>query len=198
MTTIIDLENTLPLRAPTPAHPLLGSKKGVGYLVYPLVELTEKERDELLAALHEDDIGPHACRLVEGLQPQTLRETYDHHIRVRDEDETIHPYFFIAVEKASSDSVLAVYYKAPGADGGQVVGVSRCAIREADVMGANLDVGNIDWIEYKEAEEEKFGSESPYTNPRYFSKDPRALKDDESSTSKRCVYAWFCLVPRRK
>jgi hypothetical protein len=67
MTTIIDLENTLPLRAPTPAHPLLGSKKGVGYLVYPLVELTEKGRDELLATLHEDDIGPHACRLVERL-----------------------------------------------------------------------------------------------------------------------------------
>ncbi|KAG9660984.1 hypothetical protein KCU81_g9903, partial [Aureobasidium melanogenum] len=60
-------------------------------------------------------------------------------------------------------------------------------------MGANLDVGNISWIEYKEAEQEKFGSESPYTNKRYFSRDPREPKDTDSHTS---VYAWFSIVSR--
>ncbi|THY02193.1 hypothetical protein D6D01_10311 [Aureobasidium pullulans] len=129
MTSTTELENTLPLKAPTPAHPQIGPKKGIEYL-------------------------------------------------------------------ASSDSVLVVYLKAPGADGHHVIGVSRCAIKEADLMGANLDVGNIDWIEYKEAEEEKFGSESPYTNPRYFSTDPRVPREDNSATSEKCVYAWFSLVPR--
>ncbi|THZ34048.1 hypothetical protein D6C88_10497 [Aureobasidium pullulans] len=148
----------------------------------------------LLAALHRDDLGPRACRLVKDFQPRTLREAFDHHSRVRDEDETIHPYFFIAVEKESSDSVLVVYLKAPGADGHHVVGVNRCAMWEADLVGANLDVGNIDWIEYKEAEEEKFGSESPYTNPRYFSRDPRVPREDDSTTSENCVYAWFSLL----
>jgi len=119
-------------------------------------------------------------------------------VECRDEDETTHPYFFIAVEEASSDSVLVVYLKAPGADGHHVVGVNRCAIGEADLVGANLDVGNIDWIAYKEAEEERFGSESPYTNPRYFSKDPRVPREDDSTTSENCVYAWFSLVPRRE
>lgn len=88
-----------------------------------------------------------------------------------------------------------VYPKAPGADGESVVGVSRCAIGEANLLGANLDVGNIDWIEYKEAEEEKFGSGSPYTNQRYFSRDPREPKDTGSHTT---VYAWFSIVPRRE
>ncbi|THX11011.1 hypothetical protein D6D13_05017 [Aureobasidium pullulans] len=196
MTTTTELENTLPLKASTPAHPQIGPKKGIECLVYSLVKLTLDGTNGLLAALHQDDIGPRACRLVKDFQPRSLREAYDHHSRVRDEDETIHPYFFIAVEKASSDSVLVVYLKAPGADGHHVVGVSRCAIGEADLVGANLDVGNIDWIEYKEAEEEKFGSESPYTNPRYFSKDPRVPREDDSTTSENCVYAWFSLVSR--
>ena len=198
MTTTTELENTLLLKASTPAHPRVGPKKGIEYLVYSLVKLTSDGTNGLLAALHQDDIGPRACRLVKDFQPRSLREAFDHHGRVRDEDETIHPYLFIAVEKASSDSVLVVYLKAPGADGHHVVGVNRCAIGEADLVGANLDVGNIDWIEYKEAEEEKLGSESPYTNPRYFSKDPRVPREDDSTTSENCVYAWFSLVPRRE
>ena len=198
MTTTTELDNTLPLKASTPAHPQIGPKKGIEYLVYSLVKLTSDGTNGLLAALHQDDYGPRACRLVKDFQPRTLREAFDHHSRVRDEDETIHPYFFIAVEKESSDSVLVVYLKAPGADGHHVVGVNRCAIGEADLVGPNLDVGNIDWIEYKEAEEEKFGSESPYTNPRYFSKDPRVPREDGSTTTENCVYAWFSLVPRRE
>lgn len=80
--------------------------------------------------------------------------------------------------------------------GESVIGVSRCAIDEANLMGANLDVGNIDWIEYKEVEEEKSGSESPYTNKRYFTRDPRQPKSpDDAHTT---VYAWFSIVPRRK
>ena len=62
-----------------------------------------------------------------------------------------------------------MYLKVPGADGHHVIGVSRCAIGEADLMSANLDVGNIHWIAYKEAEEEiPFRYKSPYTNKRYF------------------------------
>lgn len=42
----------------------------------------------------------------------------------------------------------------------RTVNVTRCQMREAELMGANLDVGNIDWSEYKEVDEEKHGGPS--------------------------------------
>lgn len=70
-----------------------------------------------------------------------------------------------------------MYLKVLGADGHLVIGVSRRAIGEADLMSANLDVGDIDQIAYKEAEEEiPFRCESPYTNKRYFSKRSQSAK----------------------
>lgn len=87
------------------------------------------------------------------------------------------------------------YLKAPGANGKFVVGVSRCAINEANLMRAILDIGNISWIGYEEVEEEHFGSESPYTNTRYYARDPREPKDVDSHTT---VYAWFSIISRRK
>ncbi|KAK6002940.1 hypothetical protein QM012_000785 [Aureobasidium pullulans] len=193
MTTSIEYENTLPLRASESRYPLIGPKKGVKDQVYSLVQLTEKESNELHDTLNQDDYGPHACCVVKDFQGTTLREAFNHHACIKNEDETVHPYFFIVLEEESSKSVLVVDLKAPGADGESVVGVSRCAIHEADLMGANLDVDNIDCIEYKEAEEEKFGSESPYTNERYFARDPREPKDTVSNIT---AYAWFSIVPR--
>lgn len=198
MTTTTDIENTLPLKAPEPAHPMIGPKKAVRYQVYPLVGLSQEETAELLQSLHQDEIGPHACRVVEEFQARSLREAFDYHIRVRDEDKAIHPYFFVAVETASPKSVLVVYLRAPGADGNHIIGVSRCATSEADLMGANLDVGNIGWIEYKEAEEADFEGQNPYGNSRYLSRDPTRSRDKASSAYMRCVYAWFSLVPRRE
>ncbi|CAD0100763.1 unnamed protein product, partial [Aureobasidium mustum] len=193
VTTSTEHEKTLPLQTPEPAHPLIGPKRGVKYQVYPLRQLTQDESDTLLETLHQDEFGPHVCRVVNDFQGRTLREAFDHHIRVRDEDKTIHPYCFVALGEASSRSVLVVYLKAPGANSEFVVGVSRCGIDEADLMGANLDVGDISWIEYKEAEEERFGSESPYTNTRYYARDPREPKDVDSHMT---VYACFSIVSR--
>jgi hypothetical protein len=56
-------------------------------------------------------------------------------------------------------------------------------------MGADLDVGDSDFIEYKGAEEKSFVIESLYANLRYFYKDLRMPKDDIPSTSKERVYA---------
>lgn len=195
MTTSTEFENTLPLKAPQPKYPLIGPERGVKYQVYHLTELTHEESDELVEVLHQDDFAPHTCHVANDFQGRTLREAFDHYVRVRDGDETVHPDFFVVFEKKSSDSVLVVYLKAPGADGEFTVGVSRCVIGEANLMSANLDVGNIDWIEYKEAEEEKFGAESPYTNKRYFARDPREPKTTDSHTT---AYAWFSIVPRCK
>jgi hypothetical protein len=64
-------------------------------------------------------------------------------------------------------------------------------------VGATLDVGNIAFIEYKQAVEESFGIESPHANLRHFYKDPRLPKDDIPSVSKECVYAWFSCFERK-
>jgi hypothetical protein len=199
MSSTTDSENALPLEAPTAEFPLTSPSQAVKYQVYSLADLSLEERQKLIERLHEDDAGPHNCRLSSGDRlAQSLREVYDYHIRARDQDKTIHPYFFVVVEQSTPHDLLVVYLKASRSDGKRVVGVCRCGVGEADLMGANLDVGNIDWIEYKEAEQEKFGGDSPYTNPRYFLKDPRTLKQDDTSAPATIAYAWFSLVPRRK
>lgn len=100
MTTSTEHEKTLSLQTPEPAHPLIGPKRGVKYQVYPQRQLAQDESASLLGTLHQDEFGPHACRVVNDFQGRTFREAFNHHIHVRDEDKTIHPYFFFALEEA--------------------------------------------------------------------------------------------------
>jgi hypothetical protein len=48
-----------------------------------------------------------------------------------------------------------------------VVGVCRCGVDMANSIAANLEVGNMDWMDFKEDEEHEWGGEDPYTNSRY-------------------------------
>jgi hypothetical protein len=52
------------------------------------------------------------------------------------------------------------------------VGVCRCDLETATQIKANLEVGNMDWVDYKEMEQEDFGGENVYGNERYYPVDP--------------------------
>lgn len=177
MTTSLELEATLPLQAPEAAFPINKPMPHLTYSVYALVKLDNAQMDSMRKALNANPDCSTECRWPPDGRHQhsTLKEVYDHHIGLRDSDNTVHPYFFIVVENLDVATVLIVNLKAPTQrhDAQSVIGVSHCSVGQAALAGANLDIGNMTWNDYKESEHEKFGGEGPYTNTRYYPTDPR-------------------------
>lgn len=195
MATTLDLEATLPLQAPEAAFPINRPMPHLIYTVYTLAELDEAQMNSTASALNANkDCSTH-CRWSPDSRHQhpTLREIYDHHIKLRDIDPTVHPYFFIVVDNLNMETVLIVNLKAPTHrdEARRVIGVSRCSINQATLAGANLDIGNMTWNDYKESEHEKFGGESPYTNTRYYPVDPR---NKIKCLTAETVYACYSLT----
>jgi hypothetical protein len=110
---------------------------------------------------------------------RTLRDIYDHHIEASKEDNEMHPYLFIVADQVDWDTegVLLVYVHAdralgrpnePNDDYENTVGVLRCGVEMADCICCNLEISNMDFIEFKEKEERERNGEDVYTNKRYF------------------------------
>ena len=196
MTTTLEFEATLPLQAPEAAFPINRPMPHLTYTVYTLANLDQAHMDSVLQALNANpDCSTHCRWSPDGKhQHPTLRDIYNHHISLRDINNTVHPYFFIVVENLDVEPVLIVNLKAPTNrdDARRVIGVSRCSINQATLAGANLDIGNMTWNDYKESEHERFGGESPYTNTRYYPTDPRENNREPAQTE--TVYACYSLT----
>lgn len=191
------LEETLPLEAPEAAHPIVKPTNKWQYSVYYITDLSNSQQQQLLSDLNSNDLGTQTCRFAPGQSHHpSLKEAYDHHIKARDDDETIHPYIFFAADTKDLSTVLVVDVKASSEreDAKFVVGVCRCATKEADLMAVNLDVGNVPWIDHKESEEAKFGGPSVYANKRYFPDDPCEKSEPVKEDLGGPRYAWFSLV----
>lgn len=50
--------------------------------------------------------------------------------------------------------------------------VGRCGVDDASAIGANLEIANMDWVEFKLMEMKTWGGESPLKNKRYFDREP--------------------------
>lgn len=172
MASTKDLEDTLPL-----VDTGLDTTKdnlGKHYTVYTLISLHPSKLQELIDDINNAEDSTSSSRLAPDpdFSGQSLRDIYDYHTRIRDEDETIHPCYLIVADQDDwkTNGVLMVYtaVETDASDPAYVVGVGRCGWDWADSCGANLDIANMDWIDFKEVERDEWGGEDPYENKRYF------------------------------
>ncbi|KAK7745584.1 hypothetical protein SLS62_009761 [Diatrype stigma] len=96
----------------------------------------------------------------------TLRDVYEHHVRARDADPSVHPLYFVVADRADwrAEGLLAVHLDCGYGEEEDRVGVGRCGVDWADSWGVNLDIGNMDWMDLKEMEEQEWGGEDPYAD----------------------------------
>lgn len=203
MTSTKTLEETLPLVPSRPAITFVKPSLRTKYSIYTTTTPENSQRQQLLADLHSGEYTNQSCRLApDELQNAQLRDVYNYHIRVRDQDDSIHQFYFIVADQPNWDTagVLTVYLnvhtyrKVPNT----VIGVSRGSVRGplgAESTGMNLGVGNIQWTDVKHTEHNQSNGEDPFTNRRYFASDPRTAI---TATYDSTIYAWYSLVRRGK
>ena len=138
------------------------------YAVYALTQLNQQQLQNLQTDLNSAEESTGGCKLAP--QPdfsgRLLRDVYDYHIRIRDEDQSVHPLYFIVADQAdwTNKGILAIDL-ACNFDGEEDrVGVGRCSVDMAESWGANLNIGNLDWMDLKEQEERDWGGEDPYAD----------------------------------
>jgi hypothetical protein len=87
------------------------------------------------------------------------------------------------------------------------VGVGRCSSVEADSWGANIDIGNQDWLDLKEKEAVEWGGDDPYGNDDDNDGDKPGVGATTSQGTtvqspttltepRKKVYGWYSLVER--
>lgn len=167
-------EETLPLVAPPPAITFIKPSQKTKYSVYTTTPLENSQRQQLLADLHSDEDSNQSCRLApDEFQNNTLRDVYDYHIRARDEDDSIHPFYFIVADQPDWNNagilIVDLNVLTDRKEPSNVIGVSRGSVSGplgAESMGMNLDIGNIEWTDVKHNEHNDWNGEHPFTNRR--------------------------------
>ncbi|KAH0366081.1 hypothetical protein KCU65_g5540, partial [Aureobasidium melanogenum] len=170
------LEATLPLHDSNhnrAGHTLIGQCP-----IYSLIAFDEQSLKELETDINEaeDSTSKYILITKPDLSDCILRDVYDHHIRLRGEDEEIHPTLFIVVDQRDykKQSVLVVDRRVLTETDQTVIGILRCGYDDADCYCANLDIGNVSFIDFKMEEQRLWGGDDPYENPRYSSQDATA------------------------
>ncbi|KAI9669009.1 MAG: hypothetical protein M1831_000601 [Alyxoria varia] len=91
-----------------------------------------------------------------------LRDVYEYHVRLREDDHSVHPLWFIVAVSGDykNDGVLLVGLNT----GDDKVGKVRCHLDEASLNGVNLDIANTGWYELLESEAREFREDNgaPY------------------------------------
>ena len=133
---------------------------------------------------------------------------YDYFIHLRDQDDTIHPlYFIVADQEDFSRNGVVVVLLNSSQDEEDIVGVGRCSNVEADSWGANIDIGNQDWLDLKEKEAVEWGGDDPYGNDDDNDGDKPGVGATTSQGTtvqspttltepRKKVYGWYSLVER--
>lgn len=189
-----DLEDTLPVTAPpTDRHSM---EKGSKYPIYSVVPLDSAGLRRLEHDVNtlEDSTGNSFLAPQADFSGRSLRNIYDYHVKMREEDFGIHPLYFIVADQEDwiNKGVLVVLLMVGTDSPEHVVGVSRCSISNADLYGANLDVGNLDWMDIKESEEQDWNGDDPYANRRYYPRDPREPRTPVEGWR----YGWYSVVQK--
>ncbi|KAG9520883.1 hypothetical protein KCU93_g7560, partial [Aureobasidium melanogenum] len=192
MASTKQLEDTLPLC--DSYYNRAGDTLSKQWPVYSLVAFDERDFKELEREINEaeDSTGNSVLITKSDFSNGTLRDVYDHHIRLRDENHEIHPTLFVAVDQRDyqTKGVLVVDLRVLTDTCQTVIGVLRCGYDDADLYCANLDIANVSFIDYKEEEQRLWDGDDPYENKRYFSKDATS----QPPPSSKQHYAWYSNV----
>ena len=182
MVSTKQLEDTLPLQ--DPRHGQFADTLGKQWPIYTLVAFDDQELQQLESDINkaEDSTGQSVLITTPNLSNRTLRDIYEHRLQLREKDDKIHPTLFSVAEQKDyqTKGVLVIDLQVMTDTSQNVIGVLRCGYDDADLYCANLDIGNVDFIDYKEEEQRLWGGDNPYENQRYFSKDSSlpAASDD--------------------
>ncbi|GAB7343799.1 hypothetical protein MBLNU457_1770t1 [Dothideomycetes sp. NU457] len=177
MASTKELQKTLPRHAPNNERHTIDDLDRK-FAIYSLVNLETSQLKGIertlntSAVVHEeiDDEGTSCAKLAN--QPdfhgRTLRDVYDHHVRVRDESDWMDPLYFIVLDQEdyTAKGTLAVYLYTYDDEEENRVGVGRCAFDWAVDWGVNFRIGNMSWYELKESEHADWGGDDPYEDDK--------------------------------
>ncbi|KAK0638158.1 hypothetical protein DIS24_g10107 [Lasiodiplodia hormozganensis] len=161
------------------------------FAVYSIANLDQARLQALEAKLNSAEYAAGTCKLAP--QPsflgRPLRDVFDYHVRVRDEDTTIHPLYFIVAVYADykTDGVIVVHLNTGQGEQEDRVDKARCAVDMAASWGMNFGIGNMDWEDLKEEEQDNYGGDQPTTLP--------SQPSQPAPTTVRWQYSCWSLVP---
>ncbi|GAB7363539.1 hypothetical protein MBLNU230_g3807t1 [Neophaeotheca triangularis] len=195
-----EIETSLPLTAPAPVRK---APQGYNFLVYITANLDKKQRETLQFDIHDYSNTAKVSKFAPGnYTGKSIREVYQQHLNIRDNEPTAHPTLFIVADgidwKTHGLLVLDLAVRTEERHPRHVIGVVRTAASGAlgaEILGMNLEIGNRTWTEVKKTEMTEFGGEDPLSNRRYYLVDPRTA---ESPVYDSVVYAWYSLARRAK
>lgn len=196
MASTNDLASTLPKKAPNTAHHR-DTLNGLGrykFAIYTTASLDSTSLHQLEASINSAELSTHNSKLAPEPSKSSLRDVYDYHLALRDRDDTIHPLYFIVADRADlpDAGVLVVHLNCGIDNEDDVVGVARCGVDMADSHGANIDIGNIDWLDIKEEEADSWGGDTPYADrPEGDAQPPLP-----PTKSRPVTYGWYSLVQK--
>ncbi|KAB2105988.1 hypothetical protein AG0111_0g6212 [Alternaria gaisen] len=212
MSSTKDIAKTLPKKAPNAEHhrATLDGLSRTKFAIFHTAALDVLARQQLEESINTDETSTGRSKLAP--QPdfsgRSLRDVYDYFIHLRDQDDTIHPlYFIVADQEDFSRNGVVVVLLNSSQDEKDIVGVGRCSNVEADSWGANIDIGNQDWLDLKEEEAVEWGGDDPYGNDDDNDGDKRGVgattsqgTTAQSTTTltepRKKVYGWYSLVER--
>lgn len=173
MASTRELEDSLPLIGPIVEDDFsyLDPTKIAVYTLLALKIEQLKQLEQGIRAADQDACTPATLSTTQpAFHDQRLLDIYNHHIHTRDEESGFHPFYFIVADQEdwAEKGVLFVHLAASTWQRESFVGVCRCDLETASQIGPNLDMANSDWEHYKVMEQDEFGGEDPYENPRYF------------------------------
>ncbi|KAI0379783.1 hypothetical protein F5Y04DRAFT_259139 [Hypomontagnella monticulosa] len=163
--------------------------------VYSIVPLDRSTLENLVDRLNAaEDIEPGTCKLAPepDFANRPLLDVYNYHLQLRDRDHSIHPLYFIVAADADceKDGVIVVYLHTGQDDEEDRVDKARSSIDWAASWGINFDIGNMDWEDLKEEEENEWGDRAMPWAPVSQQPAPPATEPP------RFQYACFSLVEK--
>ncbi|KAI4655827.1 hypothetical protein J4E93_000542 [Alternaria ventricosa] len=200
MSSTKDLAKTLPKKAPNTEYhrATLNGLNRFKFAIFYTAALDTADSQRLEESINTGELSTGRSKFAP--QPdfsgRSLRDVYDYFIELRDQDDTIHPLYFIVADQKDFDTngVLVVLLNS-SQDEEDIPGVGRCSNVEADSWGSNIDIGNQDWFDLKEREAEEWGGDDPYADDDDKDDKPtQGLATSDASPKK--VYGWYSLVKK--
>ncbi|CAN9132046.1 unnamed protein product [Alternaria alternata] len=212
MSSTKDIAKTLPKKAPNAEHHrvTLDGLSRTKFAIFHTAALDVSARQQLEESINTDEPSTGRSKLApqSDFSGRSLRDVYDYFIHLRDQDDTIHPlYFIVADQEDFSRNGVVVVLLNSSQDEEDIVGVGRCSNVEADSWGANIDIGNQDWLDLKEEEAVEWGGDDPYGNDDDNDGDKPGVGATTSQGAtvqspttltepRKKVYGWYSLVER--
>lgn len=161
MTSFLDL--SLPSTVPnTERHyATLDPQYRYKFAVYTITNLERATLQALENKLNSAKLTENTCKLAPdpSFPGRPLRHVFDYHIRLRDQDTTVHPLYFIVAADLDykTNGLIVVHLNTAQDDEKDRVDQGRCEAHMAVSWGIKIDVGHMRWEDLKHEEERIYG-----------------------------------------